>query len=44
MKDESAGWLGALVVIGVFLVVGGRVKCVISGILWEVFSRDPGWG
>ena len=33
MKDESAGWLGALVVIGVFLVVGGRVKCVISGVL-----------
>ena len=32
-----------------FLVGGGRVKCVISRVLWEVFSgqvfsRDPGWG
>jgi hypothetical protein len=55
MKDESAGWLVASVVMGGFwLGVGVEFqisdlvfqidKCVISGILWEVFSRDAGWG
>ena len=53
MKDESAGLLGALVVIGGFWFLVGvglqisdwifqNVKCDISGILWGVFSVQPG--